>query len=253
LGEGTKTIALLAEKYADIPSLEENPDYYYDWGSTEQFSVVNKGPAECSAGLFDMIDVDLKTIQSSLETLNSETDLQRANELLHTIVFSASRMLLVTRGAEAKTTAETFDLFIEKFINEGYISKEFSALVEAAKADSKHDFSKDKEVVNALAQAVIKLYESMDDSLQFKVKAEPAAEKKAEVIRVKDLRGVTCPFNFVKTKIELSTLKSGDLLEIWLDDGHPIENVPGSVRNEGHEVVSATPIQDYWKVLIRKA
>ena len=55
LGEGTKTIALLAEKYADIPSLEENPDYYYDWGSTEQFSVVNKGPAECSAGLFDMI------------------------------------------------------------------------------------------------------------------------------------------------------------------------------------------------------
>jgi sulfite reductase (ferredoxin) len=58
--------------------------------------------------------------------------------------------------------------------------------------------------------------------------------------------------NFVKTKIELSTLKSGELLEIWLDDGQPIQNVPGSVRNEGHEVISAIQFQDYWKVLIKK-
>ncbi|MDP4271505.1 MAG: sulfurtransferase TusA family protein [Bacteroidota bacterium] len=253
LNEGAKTIALLTEKYADVPSLEENPDYYYDWGSTEQFSVVNKGPAECSAGLFDLIDVDLKTIQTALDSLEGEGDLQKVNQLLYTIVFASSRMLLVTRGAEAKTTEETFDLFIDKFIKEGYVSKEFTSLVEAAKADQKYEFGKNKEAVIALAKEVIALYESMDDSLQFKVKAEPAKEEKAEAARVKDLRGVACPFNFVKTKIELSTLKSGDLLEILLDDGQPIENVPGSVRNEGHEVVSATPVQDYWKVLIRKA
>lgn len=253
LNEGAKTIAILVEKYADVPSFEEKPDYYYDWGSTERFSVVNKGPAECSAGLFDLIDVDLKTIQTALASLDGEVDLHKANQLLYTIVFASSRMLLVTRGAEAKTTEETFDLFIDKFIKEGYVSNDFTSLVEAAKADQKYDFSKSKEEIIALANEVIKLYESMDDSLQFKVKSEPVKEVKAETTRVKDLRGVACPFNFVKTKIELSTLKSGDLLEIWLDDGHPIENVPGSVRNEGHEVVSATPVQDYWKVLIRKA
>jgi sulfite reductase (ferredoxin) len=58
--------------------------------------------------------------------------------------------------------------------------------------------------------------------------------------------------NFVKTKIELSSLKSSDLLEVWLDDGAPIQNVPGSVRNEGHEVLSVTQAEDYWKVLIKK-
>ena len=58
--------------------------------------------------------------------------------------------------------------------------------------------------------------------------------------------------NFVKTKIALSKMKSGDLLEILLDDGQPINNVPGSVRNEGHKVVSTDKIGDYWKVLIRK-
>jgi sulfite reductase (ferredoxin) len=69
---------------------------------------------------------------------------------------------------------------------------------------------------------------------------------------VKDFRGVACPMNFVKTKIELSSLKSGDLLEIWLDDGQPIQNVPGSVRNEGHEVVSVLQEDIFWKVLIKK-
>ena len=58
--------------------------------------------------------------------------------------------------------------------------------------------------------------------------------------------------NFVKTKIELATLKSGELLEIWLDDGQPIQNVPGSVRNEGHEVVSVIQEGVFWKVMIRK-
>ena len=59
--------------------------------------------------------------------------------------------------------------------------------------------------------------------------------------------------NFVRTKLELATLQSGDILEILLDDGKPIENVPGSVRLEGHTVLSETQHSDgYWKVLIQK-
>ena len=58
--------------------------------------------------------------------------------------------------------------------------------------------------------------------------------------------------NFVKTKIALSPMRSGQTLEILLDDGAPIQNVPGSVRNEGHEVISTTMVDGYWKVLIRK-
>jgi sulfite reductase (ferredoxin) len=70
--------------------------------------------------------------------------------------------------------------------------------------------------------------------------------------RVKDLRGVACPMNFVRTKLELASLQSGDLLEVLLDDGQPINNVPGSVRNEGHQVLKQEPVENYWKVVIRK-
>lgn len=68
----------------------------------------------------------------------------------------------------------------------------------------------------------------------------------------KDFRGVACPMNFVKTKIALSPMQSGQLLEILLDDGQPIQNVPGSVRNEGHTVLSTEQVDGYWRVLIKK-
>jgi sulfite reductase (ferredoxin) len=255
-GEGVAVIKALTEKYVDIPSFDENSDYYYDWGSTEIFSVINKGQADCSAGLFDMIDVDANTIRQALTDL----EVKPTNELLHSVVFSASRMLLITRGVEPKTTADIYDQFIDKFLRVGLVSDSFVNLIETAKASSTTDFVARKAEIISLGETVLKLYESMDDSLQFKniPEQKPVAEpgetlENATTFRTKDLRGVTCPLNFVKTKIELSSLKSGDLLEIWLDDGQPIENVPGSLRNEGHEILSANAVQDYWKVLVRKA
>lgn len=260
---GKENIKALVAKYKTVPSFDEDKNYYYDWGSEELFSAANKGPAECSAGLFDMIDVDLNFIKQGFAALQTETDARKISLILYDIIFSSSRMLLVTKGSEPKTTTEAFDLFIAKFINEGLVSDSFKNLIEQAKENATADFTNSKEEVIELAETVIKLYEGMDDSLQFKTQPAKTAEQKPEnvvqqtvdsssEIRVKDFRGVACPMNFVKTKIELASLASGNLLEIWLDDGQPIQNVPGSVRNEGHEVISATQVQDYWKVLIKK-
>lgn len=257
---GKKDIEALLDDYKSVPSFADNKNYYYDWGAEELFSVANKGPAECSAGLFDMIDVDLKNINDARQKLETVTDTATINSLLYDIIFSASRMLLVTRGAEARTTAENFELFESKFINEGLVDAHFRAIVlKANNGNASTDFTADKELILQLAETVITLYQNMDDSLQFKnITTTPPAtaitpSAPAESTRVKDFRGVACPMNFVKTKIELSTLQAGDLLEVWLDDGAPIQNVPGSVRNEGHTILSTTPTENYWKVLIRKA
>ncbi|MEI8084900.1 MAG: sulfurtransferase TusA family protein [Paludibacter sp.] len=256
---GKENILSLVEKYKDVPSFADDKNYYYDWGSEELFSVANKGPAECSAGLFDMIDVDLKFINEGIKLLEVETDATKINRILYDVIFSASRMLLVTKGAEPKTTAETFTLFIDKFINEGLVNESYIPLVESAKANAQADFIGRKQEVLDLANVVVSLYAGMDDSLQFKnalkiVETKITTEiSENKEIKTKDFRGVACPMNFVKTKIELSALKSGDLLEIWLDDGQPIQNVPGSVRNEGHEIKSVLQENDFWKVLIKKA
>jgi tRNA 2-thiouridine synthesizing protein A len=51
-----------------------------------------------------------------------------------------------------------------------------------------------------------------------------------------DLRGVLCPLNWVKAKLVLERLASGETLVLRLDAGEPIDSVPRSARDEGHRV-----------------
>jgi sulfite reductase (ferredoxin) len=256
--EGKTEIASLTQKYKNIPEFRDDKNYYFDWGSDQIFSLAAKGVGECSAGLFDMIDVDLNTINKTKEQLEIATDPVEINNLLYTLVFASSRMLLITRGAEPKNATEVFNDFIRQFIKAKLISSIYLEIVEIARDQKDNDFIEKKETILDLTQAVINLYESMDDSLQFKNLEVIASSQKAagliteEISRKKDFRGVACPMNFVKTKIELATLKSGDILEILLDDGDPIENVPGSVKGEGHQVLAQKKIDNYWQVIIKK-
>ncbi len=244
--EGRAIAEELIAKYKDIPPFAEDKNYYFDWGSDEVFNVTKRGKPECSAGLFDMIQVDQDAIKEARD------------KSAYDVIFHASRMLLVTRGLDPQDAAGVFDAFIEHFINTGYVDSAFKALISQAKAEGKQG-SYDNAKANALADAVIELYQGMDDSLNFRtlpspsLKGRESSPSKEEIERVRDLRGVLCPMNFVKTKLELATMQSGDVLEIWLDDGKPIENVPGSVKLEGHEILSQTQHSDgYWQVVIKK-
>ncbi len=69
----------------------------------------------------------------------------------------------------------------------------------------------------------------------------------------KDFRGMKCPVNFAKTKLVLADMKDGDILELLIDDGSAIKNLPGSVEKEGHEVLSRESVGDGgWKIIIKK-
>lgn len=68
-----------------------------------------------------------------------------------------------------------------------------------------------------------------------------------------DLRGVACPMNFVKTKLFIDKISIGDLIEVLLDSGEPVESVPESMGAEGHEILSIDRQEEgHFKVTIRK-
>ena len=68
-----------------------------------------------------------------------------------------------------------------------------------------------------------------------------------------DLQGVLCPINFVKTKLKLEEMDVGQVLEVILDDGEPMRNVPRSVKAEGHRIIGVEKLADStYKILIRK-
>lgn len=75
-------------------------------------------------------------------------------------------------------------------------------------------------------------------------------EKKPEAYL--DLRGVVCPINFVKTKLKLEEMDTGQVLEVIIDAGEPIANVPRSIKEEGHKIIKVDKVEDYFRLLIEK-
>ena len=255
---GRNDISELCDKFRTVPDWADDKNYYFDWGSDQIFSLVGKGIGECSAGIIDMIDVDMNSIRKYQDEIKHSKDISTINELLKGIIFCAARMLLVTRGVEPKNTNEVYNGFTEQFIEANLISNEYLIIIEIAKDGKPFNFINEKDTIYNLAKDVIELYDGMDDSLQFDIPKDLKQNELSkikpifEAVLIKDYRGVACPMNFVKTKIDLATLKSGDKLEVLLDDGEPVENVPGSVKMEGHKIIRQNKIDNYWSVIIEK-
>jgi TusA-related sulfurtransferase len=67
-----------------------------------------------------------------------------------------------------------------------------------------------------------------------------------------DLRGTPCPINFVRTKLQLEKMAPGALLEVWLDGGEPVEQVPDSLTMEGYLVEQLEDCADYFALRVRR-
>ena len=52
-----------------------------------------------------------------------------------------------------------------------------------------------------------------------------------------DLRGVSCPANFVRAKLAIEEFETGEDIRILLDDGEAVKNVPRSLKEEGHQLL----------------
>lgn len=248
---GREIAGRLADEYKHVPSFQEDKNYYFDWGAENLFSLAGRGPGECGAGVFDLIEVDLKSAVEAFE----EGKLCAATAL-------AARALLVTQGQEAKDDVEALELFTEYFIDSKLVDESFRAVIDDAgssvlSSDPEGSFNADPRDVSALVEAVQNLYDNMDQSLRFR----PASQQESvsdEVVeqvsidREVDFRGVVCPLNYVKTKLLLEQMMSGQVLSILLDEEGG-RNVPESAQQDGHQVLSRQREGGHWRVIIRRA
>ncbi len=69
-----------------------------------------------------------------------------------------------------------------------------------------------------------------------------------------DLRGEVCPYTFVKTKLRLEELDSGQDLIILLDDSAATANISKSLKSEGHEILDLKAVSgEVWQIIVKKA
>ena len=79
------------------------------------------------------------------------------------------------------------------------------------------------------------------------------AKQAIKADRELDLKNEVCPYTFVKSKLAIEEMESGQVLRIVVDYLASTENVPRSMENEGHEILDVSQINDSdWQIVIRK-
>ncbi len=68
-----------------------------------------------------------------------------------------------------------------------------------------------------------------------------------------DLKGEVCPYTFVKSKLALEEMETGQVLRVIVDHLPAVDNVPRSLSNEGHELLDVSKINATdWQIVVRK-
>jgi sulfite reductase (ferredoxin) len=246
----------------ELPQIEEAPHSYIDFGSEEKFSLEDRGQGECAGAVTDMItdrlsEAERAHFQGKL-ALEKQEYSQAMDHAKRSTVASA-RALLVTEGMDFNDDLECIRKFHSLIIDMEIVSGKFAEMGERYE---KENSSANKDIVSWWVQNCGDLAEECrevnnkmqsDKSLRIRVGGDEKKEGTGPSFQKIDLLGVKCPFNYVKTKLKLETMTSGDSLEVLLDLGEPEKNVPRSIKNDGHEVVSTENISGHFKIVIKKA
>ncbi|MGD0091544.1 MAG: sulfurtransferase TusA family protein [Planctomycetota bacterium] len=249
-----KLVAARAEIPADAPD-----DYYVDFGADKPFSLAGRGPGECGAGVLDVVKVD---IEEAAEALQSAAGAGQS-AAIHRAIVAAARALLPVFGVEGRKDREVFEAFRERLVAAGWVRPDTQELLAAAldwRLGDRPSLEDLAARTKQLVERVRELFGSLDASLHFKAQPYaasagvpsglPAASPRCKSV---DLRGVSCPVNFVQAKIALEQLKVGEDLEILLDCGQSVRNVPASFADQGQEVLSVSTVGDHFRVCVRRS
>ncbi|ABR49627.1 Sulfite reductase (ferredoxin) [Alkaliphilus metalliredigens QYMF] len=251
----------LIEGFSTIESETENPNLYYDFGSEEKFSLKGRGPGECSAGVLDVIKLDISNSQAYI----NEFEKVKESIKLYDASVSAARALLILKGVDTTKDRLIFKEFISHFVDTGHVKEQIKSLIEDLldyKLGDLDSLENHYEEVKYLVNKVVQMYESLNTKLEITLPKEAEVQNtqnasEVEVnnhtsLNIVDLKGVKCPMNFVKAKIEMAKILSNETIGFYLDNGEPIVNVPKSLGGEGHEIIKIDDKYEGYNLLIVK-
>ncbi|OQW35186.1 MAG: hypothetical protein A4E19_16565 [Nitrospira sp. SG-bin1] len=261
--------------YTIVPSYQEDSTFYYDWEGEEEFILEDLGPGECAGGALEMIENGI---------LEADQELYQARLLIekhqyavsvnksYRAVLAAAKALLVTEGLEPSTDAETFTEFDGRIAQKGVVPPIYRDLnKKVGDLGPKETSAESAREKIAFAKGFVDACRTATDHMGKDLKLSAVKEERPLVAPalvetkptapvptgapVYDLRGVACPMNYVKTKLKLEMMDAGEQLEVWLDAGEPIKNVPMSLKNDGHKVLiqeALEPEASHYRILVEK-
>ncbi len=252
----------MLDPFRNLPGIEESPESYIDFGGKEAFSLDDRGQGECAGAVTDMIqdhlaDADRAHFQAKL-SIEKQAVAEAVNHSRRAGV-AAARALLVTEGMDFDDDTECLQKFKSLIVDMEIVPEKFATLIdsftETPAQPSPEQAQGWIEDTGALIDACRAVYDKLntDKSLRIRVAADEIPPVQTTQRPRLDLLGVKCPFNYVKTKLKLETMASGSVLEVLIDDGEPAENVPRSIQNDGHKLLSLEKTNGHYTMVVEKA
>ncbi|MEO6574125.1 MAG: nitrite/sulfite reductase [Polyangiaceae bacterium] len=116
--------ALLAD-LIPVPSYEEDPSYYTDWGDPREYSITDMGEGECAGEVvtfaeFGLAAAERETFEAQLRL--DAGDVASASRLAYSAMIQAAKALVKTKNIDTTDDASVVDRFRESLVE----TKQFS-------------------------------------------------------------------------------------------------------------------------------
>lgn len=259
--------------YTFLPSYQDDRSFYVDWGDEKDFTTEDLGPGECAGGAYEMMEGFLFEADQEIHlagVMAEKGQTGHAVNMAYRAIVAAAKGLLVLEGVDSSIDAEILFKAETLLVGKDILPRAFARLTDQVKdlgpKSPSADFTREK---IAFAKSFVEASHAAFDKQGRALKKETshtaetqAVDKKpaagapvnpAPAIRL-DLSGVACPINYVKTKLKLEELEIGDRLEVILDEGEPIRNVPKSLQGDGQKILVQEKIDElHYRLLVEKA
>lgn len=269
MGKGKLKESLMP--FTFLPSYEEDRSFYVDWGDDKDFTTEDLGPGECAGGAYEMMEGFLFEADQEIHLAGVMTEKGQTGHAMnkaYRAIVAAAKGLLVLEGIDSSIDSEILFKAETLLVGKEILPRTFSRLTDQVKdlgpKSPTVEFTREKiAYAKSFVEASHIAFDKHGRALK-KTKADaaeaPEGDERPATAAVKeappvllDLSGVACPINYVKTKLKLEELEIGQRLEVILDEGEPIRNVPKSLQGDGQKILSQEKKDDrHYRLLVEK-
>lgn len=117
---GRKEIKAMLQPYTQLPSFEENPAYFSDWGDSRVYTIDDIGVGECAGEVVSLFSMEISKAESTqFEALLAldDGDYQRADEQAYKAMVLAARALVRTKHLDV---GDDYDTIVGEFRSRFY-------------------------------------------------------------------------------------------------------------------------------------
>lgn len=232
--------------FGNIPSYEEDPEFYRDRGQSKDFDLEDMGEGECAGAAIDLLDLHIwrgdQALKKAGKLLDTGDD-EGAKPLLVHAAACYARGVLATFGKEVEEDMDAISLFESIALPNRLVSFNCAGIKEVLLAGNADNISS---AVNILRDEVKAAIDRLDQDFRIAPLERPeqcAAATSGEI----NLRGVPCPLNYVRARALISQRPASETLCVIIDRTANPSNVIRSLRDSKFNIFNV----DYFEEEVR--